>query len=70
MYTSKHIKNETMTDKEKIEHLTNIIVSVRKQIKEDSKDLKLVDNKHYGWEEYDVNYRLNNLYKLTKPLQK
>lgn len=37
-----------MTDKEKIEHLTNIIVDVRKQIKEDYKDLKLIDNKHYG----------------------
>ena len=59
-----------MTDKEKIEHLINIIVSVRKQIKEDYKDLELVDNKHYGWEEYDMNYRLNNLYKLTKLLPK
>jgi len=27
-------------------------------------DLKLIDNKHYGWEEYDAKHRLKKLHKL------
>jgi chromosome segregation ATPase len=45
---------------EKSEEVDKVIDLVKK----DFNDLKLVDNKHYGWDEYDVKYRLKKIYKL------